>query len=189
MATFLAETPQDEAEHEREEDDGQHVAVVHRGDDVLGDDVDEHVREGLLSRCGRWLDGDDGCHVETHARLAHLCQHDGDDDGQSGGEQVDRDGADADLAEHLRVAHGRGAADDRAEDERYDEHLHETHEPLAADVADALDEDVIGGRAGRHEVTAYESHDDARDKRYEYPRGQVETAGLLIGHLSSLSAK
>ena len=162
---------QQEAQDQCEEDDLEHGAVGQCCKDVGGDDVQQRGFEVLVLGCLR-LNLGDGVHIQANAGVGDVGKHQCDDDGQSGGQQVHDDGAAANLAEHLRVAHGCGAADNGAENQRSDEHLHQADEALSEDIEDALDEEVVNGGLVGDDLVQEQAADDAGCKRDQDPRSE-----------------
>ena len=71
-------------------------------------------------------------------------------DRHHGGEDIEADDLDADLAERLAVADGGRAADQRAEYQRYDKHLHQADKTVAQYIENTVDQNRISKVPFRH---------------------------------------
>ncbi|MCY1288662.1 hypothetical protein D9M70_377160 [compost metagenome] len=146
LAGLRRQVRQAEAEEHREEDDRQHLATGHRGEDVGGDQVEQgrdqrmvvlHFLGGLL------VLGDvhraQGAHVDAGAGLEEVGQQQADHDRHRGDDLEVEDGLQADAAELLGVAHAGDADDERGDDDRDDDHLDQADEDITGRLQDVGD--------------------------------------------------
>ena len=131
---LASEATEHEPKNECEEDDLKHCAVVHRLDDVGRDDVDErfcHAHFGAGS-CG--VGHDDRGQVKTHTWRDQLGKADRDEHGESSGDDIHEQRADAHFSEQFRIRHRCSTAYDRTEDQWDHEHLHQANEPVTEHI-------------------------------------------------------
>ena len=150
---LILELCEDNADDEREHDDLKHFAVRQRADRVFRDNVQKGLREAdRLAALNAGFHLLHLRHIQTETRLDEQADADRYRDRHHGGEDIEADDLDADLAERLAVADGGRAADQRAEHQRYDKHLHQADKALTDDVENAVYEHIL------HEIHVGRSH-------------------------------
>ena len=139
-AALAADLRDGDADEEREDDDGQDVALCHRRDGIRRNHVDKNLHDGR-----RFLHlGRRAAQSKANARMNDARHRKADDDGDRRRRQVDADRLGADAPERLRVAEARDADDQRREYDGHDHHLDEVDEDRAdrrdppVDEADVL---------------------------------------------------
>lgn len=174
-----------DAEDEREEHHGEHVAAGHRLDDVVGDDVDEEHDPGRRAlpgarrrrRGGRRETGAERG-IESGARLEDIDEGDSDRDRDGGdGDRVE-ERLESDAGQRAQVAEPDHAEREPAPDERDHEHEQEAEEDPAGGLGHVLDERGEGGRVAEGQVGERACR-RARDETGEDPgRRMVAHRGL-----------
>ncbi|MCY1395908.1 hypothetical protein D9M71_108640 [compost metagenome] len=182
LAGLARQAGQAKAEHHREEDDRQHLATGHGGEDVGGDQVQQgrdqcmvmlHFLGGLL------IPGDvhraQGAHVDAGAGLEEVGQQQADHDRHRGDDLEVEDGLQADAAELLGVAHAGDADHQRSDDDRDDDHLDHADEDIARRLQD------VGDPPGlfRAEVVEQGANGDTQHQPNEYLPREAQSG---LGH-------
>ena len=161
-----AEPVQREAEQHREQQHLQDLALGERVDDGGGDDVEQEIGRALHLaglRVGGDALGVERRRVDVHPApgCTTLTIDEADDQRERADDLEVEQRVAAGLADLLHVLHAGDADDDRAEDDRRDDHLDQLDEAVA---------ERLHRRAGLGKEVAEQNADDDRDDHLEVER-------------------
>ena len=90
--------------------------------------------------------------------------------------------AHADFTKRLGIANRGRAADERAQNQRYDQHLHQTQEALSDHIEHAVDQNILYGVIGQHAVVQENAQNRAQQQRNKDTRCQADLFLLCLSH-------
>ncbi len=135
-----------QAEQHRKEDDRQHLATRHGGEDVGRDQVENgRDKRMIVLNFSRSLlilgniDGAQCAHVDAGARMEHVGQHQPHQNRDSGHDFKIENGLETDTSQLLGIAHARDADDQRGDNDGNNDHLDQTNEDIACGLQDVGD--------------------------------------------------
>jgi hypothetical protein len=179
----LRQARERDAEHEREEDDRQDLAIRCGRDGVARHYVDERIdaEAGVLGLCdavrglGRVL-GEQLCadgRIQAGAGLDNVGEQQSERHGKRRRDQEESECLAADAAELAHVAEAGNAERERREHERHDHHEQHAEEDLADGLRDVGDDGVDPRRVAGEQVgtdtgdrAQYQSEQDLRVERH-----------------------
>lgn len=171
---LILQLGEDNADDQCKHDNLQHFAVGERTDRVFRDDVQQGFRKADRIRRSGDFGGLDLRHIQTHARLDQKTDTECNGNRHHRGENVKADDLYADLAERFTVADGGGAADQRAEYQRYDQHLHQADKALTDNIKNAVYQHVLHKIHISCEHVERNADDCTGDQRDEDPCSQTD---------------
>ena len=177
---LILQLRKDDADDQRKNDDLEHFAVRERTDRVLRDYIEDGLREAdRLAALDAGLDLLHLRHIQTDARPDEQANAESDRDCHHGRQDIEADDLDADLAEGLAVTDRGRAADQRAENQRYDKHLHQTDEALTDDIENTVYQYILHKFHVRRGDMQHNTQNGAHNQRNKDLRCQTDLLFLF----------
>ncbi len=189
LFTLIGQAGKPQAEHDREEQHWQQVALGHRVHDVIRDNAQQQGHGALMSIAGR--QGDvcrlEAVQIRARSRLQQIADHQPDNDRGGGHGKEVEEGFAPHPAERLAITMTGDAHHHATEHNRYDDHFHQLDEQVSSGLQQVFREPgarfgcMVEDYADRNaDEQADQDLNDQRNTRFMHVRLTGDVSGRIL---------